>query len=77
MEENRIRISSNSVAISLNKGLYSREKIKQAVQDFGEACEASFRKDEVRLAPRARGVSPETLADEFCNYVLGLMNEGQ
>jgi hypothetical protein len=60
--------------IVLNRRLYDKDAVTQAIQDFRKACRARIVNDdiEVELIPRT-GEEPQMLCDEFCNYVLGLM----
>ncbi len=57
--------------IRLNHGFYFPEVISQAVEDFKDACEIKIEKG----TGESVVFLEKDVADEFCNYVLGLMKE--
>jgi len=63
--------------LRLNKNFYNAAAVKEALKDFQNLCKGVIVKDtprflEIRLQPvRAEN---KNLKDEFCNYLLGLMN---
>lgn len=58
--------------LKLNKKLYNKEAVKEAINEFSRICEGRIVNDkiEVILKPKKK---TEHLEEEFCNYVLGLM----
>ncbi len=69
------------VRLSFSSAFYGRGAIEQAGKDFSGACEVSIGDEadgqiRVLLKPRAEGeIELETLGYEFCNYVLGLIQD--
>ncbi len=65
--------------LQLNKNFYGIEAINGALEAFKEVCEGSVREEnfsfEIELKPLTSSKEVnENLREEFCNYVLGLMN---
>jgi hypothetical protein len=62
--------------LRLNKNFYSVDAIKEALNDFKDICKGVIAREEqsfveIRLEPCVQSVYLER---EFCNYLLGLMN---
>jgi len=78
MSEISADVAKGEVRLSFNSGFYGRGAIEQAGKDFSESCEVEVDDERdgrigVVLRPKAAGLEPGVLADEFCNYVLGLI----
>lgn len=60
------------VKISLNNKFYSKEAVKEALNDFKKVCKGRILNNnmEVELESKEK---ISLLEEEFCNYVLGLM----
>ena len=62
--------------IKLNKDFYSIDAVKDALDDFKEVCEGRIMDGSMEIELEPKG-DIKGLKDEFCNYVLGLMqNKG-
>ena len=65
----------------LNKKLYSKKAIEQAVRDYREICEASIEneKDYYKIILNKKvsddDISNNALKNEFCNYCLGMIKQ--
>ena len=59
--------------IKLSKLFYDKAAVTEAIKDFKEVCSCNIINDsiEIVLHPKER---VENIEEEFCNYVLGLMN---
>jgi hypothetical protein len=64
--------------IKLNKKIYKKEAIEQALTDFSECCEGDIYEEEkhylIKLKPK-EDVDLQ-IEKEFSNYVFGLMQNG-
>ena len=69
------------IVFKLNKKLYSKKAIEQAVLDYKEICEARIENEKsnykVILNKKASDdeISDDALKNEFCNYCLGMMKQ--
>ena len=65
------------VKLELNNQFYSEESVSEALQEFSEFIDGSYCLQQglikLSLKPKTSRINSETLALEFCNYVLGLM----
>lgn len=71
-----IRISEDSVNISLNKKFYSPTAVKDAADAFNDFfdCKIIEEKNNIRALLNLKVKEDhQKIADEFCNYILGLM----
>ena len=70
-----LRIESDSVILTLNKKFYSKESIKQTINDFKEVCETELSEKEyfkIVLKPKEE-CNLREFGLEFANYCLGVM----
>ena len=68
----------NFISIQFNKKLYKLKAIKEAVTEFKDW--GSFSMDKIKEHYTVKitdfnNIEPETLKNEFCNYVLFLMKK--
>ncbi len=58
--------------LKLNKQFYNLEAVKEALSDFSKICDGKIINEsiEIELIPKE---DSKFLAEEFSNYVLGLM----
>lgn len=61
------------ITIVLNKNIYDKKMIEQALKDYSEACEGKIVDDKVTVELIPKEKFDEPVKEEFCNYVLGLM----
>ena len=69
-----ISAGNGNAKITLDSRFYSLEKVREAVNDFREACDARItnaEKIEICITPK-QDDGAEEIALEFCNYVLSL-----
>jgi hypothetical protein len=58
--------------VRLNNKFYDAEVVEEAIRDFRGVCRGRIVNDKIEVElEQEEEIS--TLADEFCNYVLGLM----
>ena len=65
-----IKINDNSAKIILKEKFYPEKNVLQAIEDFKDVCEIEKIGEEIIL----RCGDVEKVSYEFCNYVLGLIN---
>lgn len=66
------------VRLSFNTAYYGRGAIEQAGKDFAESCDVSIDDEkggriEVVIVPKFDDIDALTIENEFCNYVLGVI----
>ena len=59
--------------VTLNNKFYKKNVIQEAIRDFNEVCEARIKNENFDVELEKKDESVENLAEEFANYVLGLM----
>jgi len=69
----RIDKEKNLVNISLNNHLYNNSIINTAMKDFESVCEVKRDNGHIIIIPQNQK-DIELLGYEFCNYMLGLIN---
>ena len=80
VEIDKIKINKrkNEVILNLDTRFYDFNSIRISLAAFGESCNTSVDEDKngvvrVILSPRSEDMDIDTLGYEFCNYVLGAM----
>lgn len=69
-----IRIDKESVRLILKERFYPEDLVLKAMDDFKEACRPEKKGEEITLYPFEEN-NKEEIGYEFCNYVLGLIND--
>ena len=71
-----IKINKNKkeVSVVLKERFYPEKNVSEAIKDFQDICSIKKNKEELILKPKSDDVELETIGYEFCNYVLGLIN---
>ena len=66
-----------NLKISFSSVLYKEESIDEAIEDFRDFCEFEKKREgnaiNITLSHIKQDIDAKRLADEFSNYVLGLM----
>ena len=73
-----INKTTNEACFEINTKLYNFEKIIESASEFTESCwvyldQSSDEKITVRIKPKSKDINPEEAANEFYNFILGLM----
>ena len=67
-------VSENKVLVNFDRKLFRKEHVMLAAQAYTDACwvliDGSEESVSAILIPKEKGISKETLKDEFYNYVL-------
>lgn len=69
----RVIVEENGVILTFNKNFYPEEFVRQAISDFNEVCEASYKDEKLTLKPKTNEIDVQNLGYEFYNYLLGLI----
>lgn len=59
-------LKDNTVRIRLNPKIYKKEVVEKAVSEFSKFCSVSFKDDLLEI-------NDQDYANEFCNYLIGMM----
>jgi hypothetical protein len=72
-----LQIEQDKARVFLNKDIYLKRAVLIACEAFAESCWVGLDADEehyvVELSSKEEGMQPELIGYEFCNFVLGIM----
>ncbi|MFO7711458.1 MAG: HxsD-like protein [Candidatus Woesearchaeota archaeon] len=64
----KITIEGDTARITLNQQFYPKEAIEKAIAAFADIVTISHEEDTITMS----GKDIQKVADEFCNYILGI-----
>jgi len=74
---NNLKVEQDKVKVQLKKEIYLKRAVLLACEAFSESCWVGLSANEesykIELRPKQAGIELENLGYEFCNFVLGIM----